>query len=683
MAIWGALILGVIVLWFGSTLPELEDLTQLPRQASVTLRDARGNILASYGDLYGRPVRAEDLPPHVIQALLVTEDRRFYHHWGVDPIGLVRAFTRNVKAGHVVQGGSTITQQLAKNFLQSKKIFTLRDRSLKRKISEAILAFQIERRFTKNQILTMYLNRVCMREGTWGLDAASIRYFGRHATELGLYESAILVGLLKGISRYSPVAHQERSEERAKKILQLMVEAKMISQDAAVAAMAMPAPLEKGLRRQSARYFTDWVMEQLAELVDIHSEDLEVMTTLNIPLQHIAERQAKRIMETRGAEYKASQVALVSMAPDGAVQAMLGGTEYRSSPFNRATQAHRQPGSTFKYFCYLAALEEGYTPHSLIGDTPVSIGGWTPKNFDSAIYKYHPVGQVSLLTAFAKSLNTSAARLVLDVGDSKLRAMARRLGITSPMPKNYTVVLGTGGVTLVELTGAFAVMANQGYKATPYGIRWVKNRQGKLLYERKPSQTPPIINKKVLQGMNELLTEVIKSGTGRAAAIPNVWIRGKSGTSQRHRDAWFIAMTPDLVTGVWSGCDNEKPMNYVPGGSPSLHLWKAFHTSVLHYKKNPSLPEWEDEDSPLPQEVTQEETPKAPPQTTLKPEREDEEDLEDEEAEGEGDDAEEDEEEDEPVKSPKETPSIAPRSTYHNEEERKNLMQEIWENMMQ
>jgi penicillin-binding protein 1A len=595
MAIWGSLFLTAIVLWFGSDLPNIDGLVHLSRRPSIEIFDINGQPLASYGDFYGRPIAAENLPSHVIHALLAIEDRRFYQHMGVDPIGIARAFYTNLKAGRVVQGGSTITQQLAKNFLQSKKVYSHTDRSLHRKISEVLLAFQIERRFTKAQILTMHLNRVYMGSGTWGLDAAALKYFGRSAQELNLYESALLMGLLQAPSFYSPVRNQARSEVRAQKVLDAMVQAGFIGEDEALAAMAMPSSLATTARQNSGRYFTDWIIDELQEVVDTQSQDLRVTTTLDLNVQRIAERQAKKVMEIYGKSWKADQTALVSMDARGAIQAMVGGVDYQNSSYNRATQALRQSGSAFKYFVYLAALEAGYSPNSRIDDRPISFGKWTAKNF-----RYTSTGSISLLNAFSKSVNAVAIRLAVRVGIPRIIRMARKMGIESPIPtqsQNYTLALGTSGVRLLEMTGAFAVILNDGHAARPHGIAAVHNRDKKCLYRHKNERTDPILESNVVRDMKTLLRQVFISGTGRLANIGSVPLMGKSGTSNKgklDRDLWFIAMTPQCVTGVWTGCDNEKGMPHLSNGSPSLHLWKSFNAVLLHYLKNPKDPAWED-----------------------------------------------------------------------------------------
>ncbi|BDB96148.1 transglycosylase domain-containing protein [Candidatus Hydrogenosomobacter endosymbioticus] len=591
-ALWGIIALIAIFFWFGYDLPDIEEISVIPRQPSIAILDSDGNTISVYGDLYGRSVKAEELPAHVINALLATEDRRFYSHFGIDIFGLARALLRNAKAGCVVQGGSTLTQQLAKNFLQSKKIYSTYDRSISRKISETILAFQIEYTFTKQQILTMYLNRVYMGAGAYGIDAAARRYFGKSATELGLYESAVLVGLLRAPSRYSPASSSERAEERAKQVLQAMVDSGFISEGAVAAIMARPEPLDEGVKMSSSRYFADWVLDTLPEVIDLSDEDIEVVTTINTSIQKIAEQQARRIMEKVGSKWSAEQVALVALSPDGAVRAMVGGLDYKTSKFNRAANAMRQPGSTFKFFVYLAALERGFSLESKISDTKFEFAGWSPKN-----YKYTSCGEISLARAFTFSVNVVAARLASIIGVKKVISISRRLGITTPLPRNLTIALGTGETTLLQMTGAFACISNNGTFAKPYGIALIKNKDGKVLYKYTPCEKK-VLEKEVVEKMKTMMAQVISYGTGRYAAIPGKTAFGKTGTSQNYKDLWLIAMVDELVTGVWFGRDDAKPLETMKGGSPASHLWKAFTERALIYMEDPSSEKWDEDINP-------------------------------------------------------------------------------------
>ncbi|MGL4426480.1 MAG: transglycosylase domain-containing protein [Alphaproteobacteria bacterium] len=573
--IWGSVLAGGALLWFGYDLPDIQELQLMPRRPSITLLDQNGVVLATYGDLYGRPVPAEELPPHVIQAFLAIEDRRFYHHFGIDVLGLARAIWINYRAGATVQGGSTITQQLAKNFLFSKKLYGQQDRTLRRKIQEAILALWLERRFTKNQILTMYLNRVYFGSGTYGIDGASERYFLRSAKDLSLYEAAVLAGLLKAPSRYSPAQNAALSEGRATQVLQSMVEAGFISKQAMEAALVLATPPPETPGGSSVRYFTDWVVDTLPHWVDIQDRDVEVVTTLDGRLQQLAEQKAQEAMEGVGKKWKTGQMALVSMTPEGAIKAMLGGLCYQKTKYNRVTQALRQPGSAFKFFVFLEALNKGWTPDTLIDDSPIRIGKWSPSN-----YLHRTKGEITFREAFAKSVNAVSVRLAMAVGVNAIRDTAQRLGITSKLPSNLTISLGSGEVTLLELTGAFATVARLGLQVRPHGILQVKDKQtGRILYQWK--ETPaPLFSKGVAQQMTDIMQAVLQGGTGRSATLPRP-AAGKTGTSQAYKDLWLIGFTPELVTGVWSGIDSAKPMTYTRGGGPSNYLWKAFMEQAL------------------------------------------------------------------------------------------------------
>jgi penicillin-binding protein 1A len=584
--IWGSVLAGGSLLWFSYDLPDIQELQLMPRRPSITLLDQHGVVLATYGDLYGKPVLAETLPPHVIQAFLSIEDRRFYHHFGIDVFGLARALWVNYRAGATVQGGSTLTQQLAKNFLFAKKLYGPQDRSLRRKIQEAILALWLERRFTKNQILTMYLNRVYFGSGTYGIDGASERYFLRSAKDLSLYEAAVLAGLLKAPSRYSPAQNAALSEGRATQVLRSMVDAGFISKKAMEAALVLATPPPDAPGGSSVRYFTDWVVDTLPHWVNIQDRDVEVLTTLDGQLQQLAEQKAQEVMAGVGKKWKAGQMALVSMTPEGAIKAMLGGLSYQKTKYNRVTQALRQPGSAFKFFVFLEALNKGWTPDALIDDRPLRVGKWNPSN-----YMHQAKGEVTLREAFAKSVNAVSVRLTLAVGVDAVREIAYRLGITSKLPSNLTISLGSGEVTLLELTGAFAAVARQGLQVRPHGILQVKDKQtGQILYRWKEN---PELNQKrlfsqnVAHQMTELMQAVLQGGTGRSAILSRP-AAGKTGTSQSYKDLWFVGFTPELVTGVWSGIDNAKPMTYMRGGGPSNQLWKAFMESAL--KNTPVQP---------------------------------------------------------------------------------------------
>jgi len=574
------------VLWYAHDLPSLDALYQQTRQPSIRLADAEDGPLAQYGNIYGKPVEIADLPAYVPQALLAVEDRRFYEHPGIDPIGLLRALVVNIEAGRVVQGGSTITQQLAKN------LFLTPDRTLKRKVQEMLIAFWLEQRLTKDEILDLYFNRVYFGAGTYGLDAAAHRYFGIPARELSLYEAALIAGLLKAPTRYNPINDPDLAHQRAVGVLDAMVDAGFITADQGAAAAAARSS-RHGPAFEHGRYFADWVSGLLPGLVGPAGADLMVHTTLDPRIQSIAEEEVERMLAAVGRQEKVGQAAVVVMSPDGAVRAMVGGRSYGDSQFNRAVQALRQPGSSFKTFVYLAAMEAGYVPDSRMVDAPISIklpgGTWSPKNYGNRYY-----GEVTLREAFARSLNSVAVRLAERVGPETVAQVARRLGITSDLTATPSIALGSSEVTLLEMTGAYAAFANGGRGVWPYGISEVDRADGSLIYRRLGDGPGTVVAPGPLAAMTNLLQATVAWGTGRAAD-PGRPAGGKTGTSQDYRDAWFMGFTADYVVGVWVGNDDGTPMSSVTGGSLPGRLWKAIVTRAE--KGMPARPLYE---GPLP-----------------------------------------------------------------------------------
>jgi penicillin-binding protein 1A len=524
---------------------------------------ADGAALATFGGLYGEPVRVAGLPPYLPQAVLAVEDRRFYGHFGIDPLGLARAAIANVRAGHIVQGGSTITQQLAKN------LFLTPERTLKRKIQETLLAFWLERKFAKDQILSIYLNRVYLGAGAYGVDAAATKYFGKPASRVSLYEAALLAGLLKAPSRYAPTQAADLARARARLVLASMVKAGYITEAQAEEARANPARFAPRPGAEGGRYFADWIIDQLSGFVGHVDEDLVVSTTLDPRLQRIAEAEVEAMLSGPGKAANVGQAALVVLSPSGAVRAMVGGRNYGASQFNRATQALRQPGSAFKLFVYLAALERGLGPATRTADAPLQVSGWTPRNYDG---KY--LGQMSLGQALALSRNTVAVRVAEKVGRNRVVAVARRLGITTELEARPSLALGAAEVTLIELTAAYAALANKGAGVWAHGIKEVRDRQGRILYRRRGSGPGRVIAPDDVAAMTGMLVRVIAEGTGKAAALGRP-AAGKTGTSQDFRDAWFVGYTADLVAGVWLGNDDETPMKKVTGGGLPAKLWRA------------------------------------------------------------------------------------------------------------
>ena len=560
-----------MVAYFAYDLPNISRLEQSTRRPGVILKAKDGTILASYGDLYGQTVPVETLPDHVPNALLAVEDSRFYSHFGIDIIGLVRAFYSNFRAGRVVQGGSTITQQLAKNFLFSEKHYGRRDRSYGRKIKEMILALWLESQFTKKQILTLYLNRVYFGSGTYGISAASQKYFGKPPQKLTIYESAVIAGLLKAPSRYSPLSDPKKTHKRAELVLTRMVEAQFLT-EAKRKALGNSRAHMTSLKKSAVfgRYFADWIMEQVWAYVQDLSDDLVVQTTFDPRLQKRAEQKVATLIQKQGKSKAFSQAALIAMTPNGAVRALVGGGNYGQSQFNRATQAFRQSGSTFKLFVFLAALEAGMTLQTKIKDGPIRIGKWRPKN-----YGWKSRGEVTLRDAFAYSINVCAVRLAKNVGMKAVAKVAQRLGLSMSSPKDLSFSLGSLDSTLIQLTSAFAVVANHGFQVIPYGIISIKSRKGKVLYHRGKNNPARVISKKNTLNLLNLTQSVVTYGTGKKAFFGRP-CGGKSGTSQRYKDAWFIGFTPDLVTGVWIGNDKGTPMKKVTGGTLPAILWRDF-----------------------------------------------------------------------------------------------------------
>ncbi|WP_119461586.1 PBP1A family penicillin-binding protein [Rhodospirillaceae bacterium SYSU D60014] len=567
--VW-AVFLGLCVMaWLAYDLPSVETLDDIDRRPSVTLLTKDGSTLATYGDLYGKSVRLSDLPPYLPQAVLATEDRRFYSHPGVDPIGLARAIYVNLRDWELSQGGSTITQQLAKN------IFLTPERTIRRKGQELLLALWLERNFTKDQILSLYLNRVYFGAGTYGVDAAARRFFGKPAAAVNVYEAAMLAGLLKAPSRYNPLSDPEGADARARLVLRNMVAAGYLTDDQATYVARTQAGNGIVTASRTGRYFADWVLDQVSSYVGYTGQDLVVVTTLDPALQRLAEAELARLLEERGTAAEVKQGALVALTPDGAVRAMVGGRAYAHSQFNRATQALRQPGSAFKPFVFLAGMESGLAPESRFVDGPISIGKWKPDNYND---KYH--GEVTLREAFARSLNSVAIQVSQRVGPDTVVETAHRLGITSDLNPRPSIALGASEVSLLDLTAAYGVFANQGYGVWPRGIEEIRDTNGVILYSRVGSGPGRLVAPRNVAAMVDLMSAAIEWGTGRSAALERP-AAGKTGTSQDFRDAWFVGFTAELVTGVWFGNDDGAPMAAITGGTLPAKLWRAFMSKAL------------------------------------------------------------------------------------------------------
>jgi penicillin-binding protein 1A len=566
--VWGGIGLGLLIAWAAATLPDTSQLAQPDRHPSITLRASDDSLIATYGDLYGEELKLTDLPKALPEAVIATEDRRFYHHFGIDPLGVARAIFVDIRSGQMVQGGSTITQQVAKN------LFLTPDKTLLRKVQEAVLAVWLERHFTKDQLLEIYLNRVYFGAGTWGVDAASRRYFGKSARRLSPYECALLAGLLKAPTRFSPARDQVRAATRTAQVLTNMVAAGYLSADEASTIQKQSFVLSSvPITRPGMRYFADWVQDQAATFG--LSGDITVVTTLDPKMQLAAEGALEAILAKDGAKVAATQASLIAMSPDGAIRAMVGGRDYQASQFNRAVQAVRQPGSSFKPFVYLTALEKGMRPDDHFNDGPTKIGNWQPHDFEN---RY--LGDVTMAEAVAESLNTVAAQVAQKVGIRSVIATAHRLGITSDLNEDASLALGTGEVSLIELTSAYSTLANGGYAVWPYGIAAIRDAKGKVFYQRQQNSAGRIIQAQYVADMDRMLQGVIQHGTGKAAAIGRP-AAGKTGTTSDYRDAWFIGYTADLVAGVWFGNDDNSPMVKVTGGALPAHAWHDFMAAAL------------------------------------------------------------------------------------------------------
>lgn len=566
-AVWLTVAGGAVLAYFALTLPDIDGLTATTRRPGITFLAAGGETIAAYGDVHGRAVPLAELPPALPRAVMAVEDRRFYDHFGLDPLGIARAMLANLRAGGVVQGGSTLTQQLAKN------LFLTHERSLARKLRELLLALWLEHAFSKDQILTLYLNRVYLGAGTYGVEAAAQRYFGRSARDLTLYQSAMIAGLLKAPSRYNPLRDPEAARARTAVVLRAMVDAGYITANEAAAARRQ-GPGRLNRPPGSAHYFTVWLLDRVPDFGARRDADLVVRTTLDLEIQRAAEQALARALDGPGRKAGVTQGAVVVLSPDGAVRAMVGGRSYAHSQFNRAVQARRQPGSAFKPFVYLAALEAGMSPDDVVPDAPVTIGEWSPDNFSRG----HR-GPVSLREALARSINTVAVRLSERVGRQRVIAVARRLGLTSRLPDHPSLALGTGEVSPLELASAYAVLANGGGSAWPYGVRAIADRSGHEIYRRQGSGAGRLVAPAVLADINAMLRGVVEAGTGRRAALDRP-AAGKTGTTQDHRDAWFVGYTADYVAAVWLGNDDASPMKGVTGGSLPAEIWREVMTAA-------------------------------------------------------------------------------------------------------
>ncbi|ESX94309.1 transglycosylase domain-containing protein [Mesorhizobium sp. LNJC403B00] len=564
LCIWGGIAVAGIVVYYGAKMPAATTWSIPDRAPNIKIVSVDGQLLANRGMSGGEAVGLHEMSPYIPEAVIAIEDRRFYSHFGIDPIGLSRAMVTNVLGRRFSQGGSTLTQQLAKN------LFLKPDRTLERKVQEVLLSLWLEHKHTKDQILEMYLNRVYFGSGAYGVEAASRRYFGKSARDVTLSEAALLAGLLKAPSRLSPARDPKAAEERSQLVLAAMRDEGKISAKELASAMSAPATRAPSYWTGSENYVADTIMEELPDLIGDVRSDIVVDTTVDLNLQKLAEQSIRRLIDESGKKLNVSQGALVSIDNSGAVRAMVGGYDYSTSQFDRASEARRQPGSAFKPFVYMAALEAGRTPDSVRNDAPIKIGKWTPDNYGGKYF-----GKVTLATALAKSLNSVAAQLTMEVGPDAVVEAAHRMGIQSDLIANTSIALGTSEVTPLELTSAYVPFANGGYKPDIHFIRRITTTEGKVLYDDNGGSAPRVVKQNIVGMMNSMMTGTVEIGTARKAAF--AWpSAGKTGTSQNSRDAWFVGYTANLTTGVWFGNDDGTPMKKVTGGALPAQAWHEF-----------------------------------------------------------------------------------------------------------
>lgn len=563
LGIWGIVIVGIVTAYFAYDLPDTNKALEVSRRPLIKFLSRNGSKILESGNLKGVAIQINNLPKHISQAVIATEDRRFYKHHGIDIIGIVRAFIRNIKAGKIVQGGSTISQQAAKN------LFLTPDRTFKRKYQELLLAFWLEHKFTKDQILSIYLNRVYFGSGAFGVDAASRKYFGIPARKMTVFQAAIIAGLLKAPSRINPKVNLEAAIFRGKVVLSNMRSAGYLTEKQVRNALKEKIYYHGSHRSEVVgRYFVDWISQQLRGYIGPLNKDMIVKTTLDLKLQARIERFIKIFFKKNGKKFNVQQCAIIIMSPAGGILAMVGGRSYKDSQFNRSTQARRQPGSAFKPLVYLTAIEAGYKPESKFIDSAINIDGWSPQNYDRKFY-----GEMTLKQAFARSVNTIAVKVSERVGRDAVIKTTRRLGITTRLTTSPSLALGTFGVSLIELTGAYAVLANGGKGIWPFGLREISSPAGDKLYLRQGDGAGQIIEPQHVKLMNILMSEVVRSGTGKNIKL-DMPVYGKTGTSQAFRDGWFIGYTGDIVAGVWIGNDNESSMKKVTGGTLPAAIWE-------------------------------------------------------------------------------------------------------------
>ncbi len=559
-----AFLLGAgLILYLSRDMPNIDDAFAMRRSATVTITDSNGDSLYRQGADWGEPLTFDDLPKTMIDALIAVEDKRYYYHFGIDPYAIARAVYRNITKG-THQGGSTLTQQLAKN------MFLKPERTLKRKAQEALLSFWLEWKFTKEQILTMYVNRVYFGSSAWTVDGASRLYFQHPARELSLWESAMLAGIMKNPNRYNPHSNKLEAEKRTKLVLRLMYNQRKINKAQYEAALNEGNNKTYPKRQTNRSWYVDWILAQSQSFIRTANSDITIETTFDAAAQEKAQNILNSYLQKEGGDKKVSQGALLSMGIDGAVMAMVGGTDYKKSQFNRATQAKRQPGSSMKPLIWQLALEKGQTLNDYITDEPINIKGWKPQNYDR---KYR--GVITLQHALRYSVNTVAVQLAQWVGNQNIIDAAYRQGVTTPLDAVDAIALGTEEATLQDMVSLYGSWASGGYQVFPWGIKRIVDNHGRILYERNTPQYPQMVSEPIVAQMNLALSDVILNGTAKNAQLP-FDVAGKTGTTQDYRDAWFIGYSSQIVTGVWLGNDDNSQTHKLTGGSLPAKIWRDY-----------------------------------------------------------------------------------------------------------
>ncbi len=561
-----SIICGGYIFYCWITLPDISKAIERTRLPATTILTESGQEIESYGGVYSEIVYAEDLPSYVRDAVISTEDRRFYSHFGFDFVSFGRAMVVNLIHRRYVQGGSTITQQVSKN------LFLTPEKNIKRKVQELLMAFWLEKKFTKNQILTLYLNRVYMGAGTYGIEAASQKFFHKSSHDINMMEASILAGLLKAPARYNPISNKKRAVERATVVLQNMVDNRKITEKQKILALKMPIGNNK-YNFDGGKYFADWVYNEVNAYIGERDIDINVYTTLDGKLQKAAETILQQAVAANH-KNNVTNGAIVVIDNSGAVKAMVGGISYRNSQFNRAVQALRQPGSSFKTFVYLAALEDGFEPDDTIEDKPIAIGKWKPENYDKRYY-----GKVSVKDAFRRSLNLATIDLSNRISKQKIIELAHKMGISTPINNAPSMPLGSFEVKIIDMAVAYSTIANGGFANWPYSINEIYSKDGYKIYERTSDEKNKIISDEAIENITSMLQSVIENGTGKKARLP-FFAAGKTGTSQDYRDAWFAGFSRGYTAVVWVGNDNNSPMKNISGGTLPAEIWKKLMLQI-------------------------------------------------------------------------------------------------------